>query len=100
MILSVENNLDRQPSTQVTFLSTNVTSGGTIFPVKNINGLQSNWAQQIGKTGEEQSEIVNISGAISGTVFNTASTGRFNHNIDTPIYQVHYDSIIFLLRLS
>lgn len=95
MILSVENNLDSLAQTLYTFTSVNVNSGGTVWPVKNINSLTNQYAQQVGKTGEEQSEIVIISGAPSGTAFNSSGTARFNHPQDTPIFQIHYDSIIF-----
>lgn len=96
MLLQVENNLDQQPSTLNSFLSTNLVTGGTTVPVKNINSFTNQWAVQLGRTGEEQSEILTISGAPSGTALNTAGTVRFAHPIDTPIYQIHYDSVIFL----
>ena len=84
----------QNPTTLYTFLATNGTAGGTVWPVKNIAGLNNNWAQQIGKTGEETAEIVNISGAPSGTVFNSSGTAKFAHSLDTPIYQIHYDQIV------
>lgn len=100
MILQVENNLAKQPSTQVSFLATNGTAGGTVWPVKNIAGINNQWAQQIGQTGEEQAEIVVVSGAPAGTAFNSSGTAKFPHPIDTPIYQIHYDKVIFLRSTS
>ncbi len=96
MLLQVENNLDRQPSTLVGYLSTNGTVGGTVVPVKNINGFTNQWAMQLGRTGEEQAEILRISGVPSGTALNTDGTARFAHPIDTPAYQIHYDKVVFL----
>lgn len=100
MILSVTNNLTKEPSTVRTFLSTAITSGGTTIPVKNINSFQDQWAVQIGETGESQAEIQVISGTPSGTALNTSGTFLYNHNIDTPIYQLHYDKIIWLRSTS
>lgn len=96
MLLTVENNLTNLPSTLTSYLATNGTTGGTVLPVKNINGFQSGWAIQVGATGEETAEILNISGAPSGTVLNTSGTVRFPHSLDTPIFQTHYDSVVFL----
>lgn len=95
MLLQVENNLARLPSTLFSALSVNTNSGGTVLPVKNINSFTNGWAVQIGQTGEEQAEIVNVSGVPAGTALNTGGTTRFNHAQDTPVYNVHYDSVIF-----
>jgi hypothetical protein len=99
MIISVENSLDKQSTTLASFLSTNGTAGGTVVPVKNINGFQTSWAIQLGRTGEEQAEILTIS-SIGGTALNTAGTARYAHPIDTPVYQTHYDSVIILRSTS
>jgi hypothetical protein len=94
MILKVQNNLDQQAL--YSYSSVNILSGGTLAPVKNINAFTAEHAVQIGKTGEEQAEIVLISsGAPSGTALNLAGTLRFDHAIDTPIYDVNYNQIIF-----
>lgn len=94
MILAVKNNLVT-PQTPYTYTTTNLAGGGTVVPVRNINGITHQYAQQFGRTGEEQAEIVTVSGTPSGTSFNTGAALRFAHSIDTPIYQVHYDAIIF-----
>lgn len=77
-------------------------AGGTSSPVKNINGFTNQWGLQIGRTGEETAEIMLLSGVPSGTVLNfgtspahTAGTLFYGHAQDTPIYQIHYDQIIF-----
>lgn len=95
MILSVSNDLQGLPNVQYSYVSANISSGGTTIPVRNINSFTNQYAVQIGKTGEETSEIVAI-GTPSGTNLPLASgTLRFDHALDTPIYNIHYDSIIF-----
>lgn len=95
MNLSVENALDKNPSTLYSFLSTNLATGGTVVPLKNINAFTNQWSIQLGRTGEETAEILTISGVPSGTAVNTSGTVRFAHPLDTPVYNVHYDSVIF-----
>ena len=70
--------------------------GGTEIPVRNLNGFTAQYACLIGRIGEEQSEIVNID-TPSGTALPIYSGGTlvYNHNLDTPVYQVHYDQIVF-----
>lgn len=96
MLLSVENNLLNSQTVLNSYLSVAGTTGGTALQVKNINGFTAQYAVQLGKTGEEQSEIVIID-TPSGTALPIYSGGttRFNHNIDTPVYQIHYDQLIF-----
>lgn len=94
MLLSVQNQLDSLANV-ITYTGASLGVGGTVVGVKNIAGLTNQWAQQIGRTGEETAEIIIISGAPSGTTFNTSGTIKYPHNVDTPIYQIHYDQIIF-----
>ena len=64
--------------------------------VKNISGFTASWAIQLGKTGEEQSEIRVISAsAPSGTALVVTSNTTFEHPVDTPIYAIKYDQLIF-----
>lgn len=95
MKLSVPNQLDSLPTTLYSFTTTNGTAGGTVLPVRNINPYSNQSAIQIGKTGEEQAEILVVSGVPSGTAVNTSGTLKFSHPIDTPVYNIHYDQIIF-----
>lgn len=94
MILSTQNLLDQQANIS-TYTANNLGVGGTAINVKNIAGLTNQYAIQIGRTGEEQAEIQVISGAPSGTTVNTSGTIKYPHPVDTPIYQIHYDQIIF-----
>lgn len=96
MLLSVQNQLAELPQTLNSFVTSNIVSGGTAIPVRNLNAFTANYAVQLGRTGEEQSEIV-ISATPSGTQLPIASGGtlKYNHNLDTPVYQIHYDQIVF-----
>lgn len=94
MIISVNNLLDKV--SQYSFTSTSIAAGGTVVPVKNINSFTASHSIQIGKTGEEQTEIVLLDiNTPSGTALTLAGTLRFNHSIDTPVYDVNYNQIIF-----
>ena len=96
MLLSVENQLASLPQTLNSFVTSNILVGGTEIPVRNINGFNGQYAVQLGRTGEEQSEIVNIDSP-TGTALPIYSGGAlvYNHNLDTPVYQIHYDQIVF-----
>lgn len=64
--------------------------------VKNISGFSANWAIQLGKTGEEQSEIRVLSASTpSGTALVVTANTSFEHPVDTPIYAIKYDQLIF-----
>lgn len=102
MILSVSNDITKQQGIQQTYVASAISAGGTSSPVKNIDGFTNQWAVQIGQTGEETAEIMIVSGVPSGTTLNfgtspahTAGTLFFAHAQDTPIYQLHYDQIVF-----
>jgi len=94
MIIRATNNLDVNAT--YSFLSTSINSGVASLPVKNVNAFSANWAVQIGKTGEELSEIVVLGTATpSGTAVAITANTRFSHPSDTPIYAVKYDQVIF-----
>ena len=95
MLLSVENNLTNIPQTLYSFVTSNISSGGTAIPVRNLNSFSAQYAVQLGKTGEERSEIVVIT-TPSGTILPLYSgTLTYDHGIDTPVYSIHYDQIVF-----
>lgn len=103
MLLSIPNNLTQIDQIQQTNLASNVVVGAGSVGVKNVAGFVNGWAIQIGQTGEETAEILNLAtsnGVINqeltfGTsLANTAGTLLFNHNNDAPVYQIHYDSIV------
>ena len=101
MLINLSNQLTIQQGIQQTYVASAISAGGTFSPVKNIDGLTTNWAAQIGQTGEEVAEILLISGVPSGTILNfgtspshTGGTLLFGHAQDTPIYQIHYDQFV------
>lgn len=94
MILKAKNLLDKQAP--YSFTSSSVAAGGTLFPVKNINQFYTSWAIQIGKTGEEKSEVLNITAsAPTGTALFTTGTAKYDHPADTPVYAIKFDQVIF-----
>ena len=96
MILSVQNNLDQLPQTPNSYLTSSVSSGGTALPVRNLNSFSYQNAIQIGKTGEEQTEIVVID-TPSGTILPLYSgTLIYDHPLDTPVFPIRYNSIVIL----
>jgi len=96
MIIRCKNLLDQ--NAQVTYLTQLEAGGTTTLHVKNADGYATNqWAVQLGKTGEEQSEIRVLSNAApSGTTLTIGTATSFSHPTDTPVYAVKYDKIIWL----
>lgn len=94
MIIRAVNNLDSiSPYSQ---LANPTAIGAGTFTVKNINSFNPSYGVQIGKTGEEQSEVLILSsGAISGSTVVATGTARFPHPENTPIYSIRYDQIVF-----
>lgn len=99
MIIRARNLLDQQAN--YTYLSNGEAASGTALRVKNINSFAANWAVQVGKTGEETTEILKLGTAtVSGTALNTAGTLKYSHPADTPIYAIKYDQFIFKVSTS
>lgn len=94
MIISIQNNLDNLPTTQYSLTSINLSAGGTVVPVKNANPFSVSTAIQLGKTAESQSEIVVITEYSADGTMGVDSALRFDHNLDTPVFDIHYDRII------
>lgn len=99
MIIKVKNLLDEVA--QVTYLTQQETLGTTTLHVKNANGYAGdNWAVQLGKTGEEQSEIRVLSSSPSGTTLVVGTATSFDHPTDTPVYAVKYNKIIWFRSIT
>ena len=96
MILSVSNILDSLPQTLNSYTSSNITAGATTIPVRNINSFTTQYAAQIGKTGQEQSEV-KVLNNVSGTSLTIYGGGTltYDHPSDTPVYSIHYDKLVF-----
>lgn len=95
ILVSVSNNLDQLQTTQLSYLLANVSSAGTTVLVKNINPFSVNSAIQLGKTGESQSEVRIPQGTASGGTINLTSALLYDHSLDTSVFDIHYDQIIF-----
>lgn len=94
MIIRAQNFLDSKAP--YTFFASAGTAGASSIAVANINNFTANWAIQIGKTGEEKSEIILLTSATpSGTTLSVTGTLKYDHPIDTPIYAIKWDKIIF-----
>lgn len=94
MIIQVKNNLDVQAN--FSFMSVSKASSVGTLDVKNINPFYASWAVQIGKTGEERSEIKVISASTpSGTSIIFTSPTTFEHPSDTPLYAIKFDQVVF-----
>ena len=94
MIIRTTNNLDQQAN--YSFLSVSKASGVGTVDVKNINAFSASWAVQIGKTGEERSEIKVISAsAPSGTSLIFTANTTYEHPSDTPVYAIKFDQLVF-----
>ncbi len=95
MRIQIQNSLASDPSTVYTYTDSNLGAGDSTIPVKNINSFTNQWAVQLGKTGEAEAEIKTINGVPSGNNVVVAGTLRFDHAMDVPLYQTHYNKIIF-----
>jgi hypothetical protein len=93
MIIRVKNNLDVKAT--YTFLSNGESAGTTVMRVRNINGFSNQWAVQLGKTGEEKTEIGVIASSPSGTSLTLSANTSYDHPEDTPVYAIKFDQIVF-----
>lgn len=95
MIIKVANNLTN--SAPYTYTSYGEASGVTSIRVLNISQFTGGHAIQIGKTGEEQSEIrVLGTAAPSGTALSVGTATSFEHPADTPVYDIKFNQIVFM----
>lgn len=94
MLIKVINNLEL--NNPYSYLSTGEASGATTLRVQNINAFQASSAVQIGKTGEEQSEIQMLGTSVpSGTAISITSSTLYDHPVDVPVYFTKFDKVIF-----
>src|SRR3990167_10176200 len=85
------NDLDSGVPT--TYLSNDEVAGTTVIRAKNTTGLTTGWAFQIGKTGEDRTEV------ILGTVTNVGTLSvaalDFDHSASTPVYGIKFNQVVF-----
>jgi len=91
MIVRNLNDLDTNASP--TYLANDEVAGTTVIRAKNTTGFTNGWAIQIGKTGEDRTEVV------LGTVTNvgtfSVATLDFDHSKDTPLFPIKYNQVVF-----
>lgn len=94
-LIKVENNLTVGQTP--TFLTSNISAGTNVVPVKNLNNFTLSWAVQIGNTGEATTEISLLSSATpSGTLGTLTANITQDHPTDTPIFPIKYDKVVFM----
>jgi hypothetical protein len=94
MVIQTTNNLP--DDSKKTYLAFNEVGGTNVLKWKNPNGFSASWAIQVGKTGEEQTEIVLLGTATpAGTAGTLTGNTLYAHNSDTPIYPIKYDQIVY-----
>ena len=94
MIIQQTNNLAL--NTPKTYLMNGYATGVGTFALRNTNGFGSSWAIQIGETGQEQSEVLLLSGDPgAGTLGTTTVVSRFEHPADTPVFATKYNQVVF-----
>ena len=86
------NITENQPYTT---LSTSLAAGVTTLTVVTNSGLADNDYLLIGTIGEQKTEIVQISAAITPGTSITSSATVFAHDIDTPVTKVPYNQVRF-----
>ena len=92
-IVRIKNTLDEQ--SPLTYLSVK-SSVGTALYIRNPNAFEASWGVQIGKSGEEKSEVLKLGTSTpSGTTLNTIGTILYDHPADTPVYAIKYNQLIF-----
>ena len=72
-------------------------AGTTIFRLRNTSGFGSSYAIQIGEVGEEQTEVLILSGnpPATGTLGTTTAASGFEHPADTPVMAIRYNQIVW-----
>ena len=91
MIIRSLNDLDN--NAPLTYLANDEVAGTTTIRVKNSTGLTDGWAFQLGKTGEDKTEVV--LGSITNVGTLTVATLDFDHSADTPIIGIKYNQVVF-----
>jgi hypothetical protein len=80
-----------------TYLMNTEAAGTTVFRLRNTSGFGSSWAIQIGETGEEQTEVLLLSGnpPAIGTLGTSTASSTFEHPADTPVYAIKFNQVVF-----
>lgn len=76
-----------------TFLTQTASSGGTTLNVKNTAGYVQSQYIVVGNVGDEKSEIVQISAAVSSNTQLTVTALKFDHSTDTIVMYTKYNKV-------
>lgn len=88
--------MDQLPTTLYSYLDSNLGAGDDTVIVKNPNPFSQSDAIQIGKTGEAEAEIVVVNApSVNQLPIAGGSVVLYDHAIDVPVFQIHYNKIIF-----
>ncbi len=94
MIIKVKNSLS--DNAVYTFLTNTESAGTSVLRWKNPSGFSASWAMQVGKTGEEQTEVVLLGASTpAGTAGTLTANTLYEHPADTPIYAIKYNQVVF-----
>ena len=80
-----------------TYLMNTEAAGTTVFRLRNTTGFGSSWAIQVGEMGEEQTEVLILSGnpPAIGTLGTSTAASTFEHPSDTPVYAIKFNQVVF-----
>ena len=95
MIIQNRNTLHL--SAPKTYLMNTEAAGTTVFRLRNTSGFGSSWAIQMGEVGEEQTEVLLLSGnpPAIGTLGTSTAASTFEHPSDTPVYAIKFNQVVF-----
>jgi hypothetical protein len=94
MVIKTTNNLTEGATK--TSLAYSEVAGTGVLRWKNPNGFSASWAVQVGETGQEQTEIVLLGASTpSGTAGTLTANSLYEHPVDTPLYAIKYDQVVF-----
>lgn len=96
MIIPSRNLLAEQQITPVTYLTNAEVAGTSVLRWANASGFSASWALQIGKTGEEQTEVVLLGASTpAGTAGTLTANTLYEHPANTPLYGIKFDQVVF-----
>lgn len=91
MIIKTFNNL--QEDAPKTYLASSIAAAATVYPTRNTAGFTTQYAIQIGETGQEFSEVLVGTVTNIGTI--TGAASNYAHPADTPIYNIKWNQVVF-----
>ncbi len=81
-------------------IATAVAAAGVAITVKNTNGFTANDYLQVGETGAEKTEIIQVTTVTSPDSFAVVTALKYAHGVDTPIYGLMYNQVRFLRSID